>query len=99
MTHRRRAAIATLLGTTTNTFVVSLQAVILAPLYLHFVGSRLYGSWLASGEMLVWMQTLDLGLPNVLIQRIGAADGAGDDRTSGEYFATGALFLLLLSVA
>ena len=98
MAHRRRAAIATLLGSTTNTVIVSVQALLLAPLYLHFVGSRLYGSWLASGELLVWMQAFDLGLPNLLIQRIGAADGAGDDKTSGEYFATGTLVLLLLSL-
>src|SRR5947209_4163631 len=96
---RRTAALVNLCGSTANTLVVAVQAVILIPLYLHFVGNRLYGAWLASGDILVWLQVFDLGLPNLLIQRIGAADGAGDDETIGEYLATGAVSLLLLGTA
>jgi O-antigen/teichoic acid export membrane protein len=88
---------ATLAGSTANTVIVAVQALILTPLCLHFVGARLYGAWLASGDVLVWMQAFDLGLPNLLIQRIGVADGARDDKTIAEYFATGCAFLLLLA--
>ena len=99
ITSRRAAALATLAGSTANTVIVAVQALVLTPLCLHFVGGRLYGAWLASGDFLVWLQALDLGLPNLLIQRIGRATGAQDDRTIGEYFATGCVFLLVLAAA
>jgi O-antigen/teichoic acid export membrane protein len=98
-TNRRAAAFATLAGSTANTVIVAVQALVLTPLCLHFVGARLYGAWLASGDFLVWLQALDLGLPNLLIQRIGRAAGAQDDRTIGEYFATGSVVLLGLGAA
>src|SRR5512136_152353 len=88
-TSRRRAAVATLAGSTASTLIVSIQAVVLIPLYLHAIGPRLYGAWLGSGEILVWMQAFDLGLPNLMIQRIGAAYGQRDSKTVAEYFAAG----------
>lgn len=90
---RRRATVATLLGSTTNTLIVAIQAIVLIPLYLQAVGPRLYGAWLGSGDILVWMQAFDLGLPNLLIQRIGAAYGRDDSQAVGEYFATGIVAL------
>lgn len=90
---RRKATLATLLGGTSNTLVVSLQAIVLMPLYLQYVGPRLYGAWLGSGDILVWMQAFDLGLPNLMIQRIGAAHGRKDTRVIAESFAAGALIL------
>lgn len=86
-------------GSTANTVIMAVQALILTPLCLNVIGGGLYGAWLASGDCLVWIQALDLGLPNLLIQRIGLADGARDDESIGKYFATGGLFLLLLGGA
>jgi O-antigen/teichoic acid export membrane protein len=95
---RRRAALATLIGSGANTAIVSLQAVILIPLYLRVIGPRVYGAWLGSGDFLVWMQAFDLGLPNFIIQRIGAAHGRKDTKLVAEYFATGALSLAVVAV-
>lgn len=98
LTGRRAATIATLLGTTSNTLIVSIQALLLIPLYLAAIGPRLYGAWLGSGDILVWMQAFDFGLPNLMIQRIGAAHGQGDTQAVGEHFGTGLLVLSLLGV-
>lgn len=76
-------------GTTAVTLIVMVQALVLTPSYLSAAGSRLYGAWLASGDLLVWMYAFDLGLGNLLIQRIGSAHGRDDRREIGEYLAAG----------
>jgi O-antigen/teichoic acid export membrane protein len=90
---RTRNALATLVGSISNTSIVALQAIVLVPLYLHALGAQLYGAWLATGDVLLWLQAFDLGLPNFLIQRVGAAHGIGDERTASEYLATGLVVL------
>jgi hypothetical protein len=92
-TGRTRNALATLVGSISNTSIVALQAIVLVPLYLHALGAQLYGAWLATGDVLLWLQAFDLGLPNFLIQRVGAAHGIGDERTASEYLATGLVVL------
>lgn len=87
------------MANTINTAVVTLQAILLVPLYLAALGPHLYGSWLASGEILVWMQALDLGIPNLLIQRIGAAHARGDKRAVGEWLASGAIVIIVVAGA
>jgi O-antigen/teichoic acid export membrane protein len=62
------------------------------------VGPSVYGAWLASGDLLNWIQVLDLGLPNLLIQRVGAAHGIRDEPTSGRWFLTGALVLGMVAL-
>src|SRR5262249_5169314 len=94
---RKRAAAATLAATLCNTALVVGQGIVLVPLYVRHVGPALYGAWLASGDMLVWLQALDLGLPNLLIQRIGAASGRGDRESASEYFLAG--FSMLVAFA
>lgn len=94
---RRKAAFTTFAGSTATTVVASLQALLLMPLYLHFIGPKLYGAWLASGDLLVFMLAFDMGIPNLIIQRIGAALAANDRRLIGAYFGTGAVILLTFS--
>jgi O-antigen/teichoic acid export membrane protein len=95
---RRRAALATLFGSSTSTLIVAIQAVVLIPLYLQTIGPRLYGAWLGSGDVLVWLQAFDLGLPNVLIQRVGAAHGRGDRKAASEYFASAMVVMAVMAV-
>jgi len=95
---RRIATQTTAFGSVGNTLLVFLQAVLLIPLYLHYIGPRLYGAWLGSGDLLLWIQVVDLGLPNLMIQRIGAAQGRGDNQSVGEWFATGTLVIGVVSL-
>jgi len=93
---RRTATLITLVGSSANTLLVSLQAVLLIPLYTHYIGPKLYGAWLGSGDVLVWLQAFDLGLPNLMIQRVASAHGRGDHKTVGEWF-TSTMFALAIA--
>lgn len=95
---RRRAAVATLLGSGATAFIAVAQAVILIPLSLQYLGPRVYGAWLACAELLVWVHLLDLGLPNLLTQKAGAAFGAGDERGVARWFTAGVATLSGLAV-
>jgi O-antigen/teichoic acid export membrane protein len=97
VTTRREAALATLSGNSVSVLIVSLQAILVIPLYLDAVGPRLSGAWLASAEILVWMQALDLGIPNLMIQRIAAAHGRGDMQSGASWFASGQLLLAVVA--
>lgn len=78
--------------------LVSIQAIVLMPVYLGTIGARLFGAWLGTGELLVWLQACDLGLPNLIIQRIGSAHGRGDTKAIGAWFASAMAVLSMLAV-
>jgi O-antigen/teichoic acid export membrane protein len=50
----------------------------LVPFVLHRVGERLYGYWLASGEVLAYAAMADLGVMGVVPWLVAEADGRGD---------------------
>lgn len=52
--------------------------VALVPFVLHHVGVRLYGYWLASGEVLAYATMADLGVMGVVPWLIAEADGRDD---------------------
>jgi len=95
---RRQATISTLLGSHLNLVLVAISAIVLLPLYVRTIEAELYGAWLASGEVLVWLLALDLGLPNLLIQRVGAAHARGDHAEIGRWFWNGALALGVIAL-
>ncbi len=52
----------------------------LVPFVLHRIGERLYGYWLASGEVLAYAAMADFGVMGVVPWLIAEADGRGDRR-------------------
>lgn len=58
----------------------------------------MYGAWLAIGEVLLWLLTFDLGLPHLLIQRVGSMHAKGDHKSSGQFFATGVVVLSSVAI-
>jgi O-antigen/teichoic acid export membrane protein len=88
---RRRAAVATFAGTSLTVTITIAQAVVLIPLCLRALGTHLYGAWLGASELLVWIQMLDGGIPNLLTQRVGAAIGRGDRADAARWSITGLL--------
>jgi O-antigen/teichoic acid export membrane protein len=52
--------------------------VALVPFVLHHVGERLYGYWLASGEVLAYAAMADFGVIGVVPWMIAEADGRSD---------------------
>lgn len=95
---RRGAARATLVGSSLSMLITLAQAILLIPLCLDQLGARLYGAWLGAAEMLVWVQMLDLGVPNLLMQRIGNALGSGDRESAERWFTSGLAALALLAL-
>lgn len=93
---RRRSAYATMAGSTASTLVAAAQSLVLLPLYLSTCGVGLYGAWLATGEALVWLLAFDFGIPNLLIQRVGAAKAKGEP--FGAQFATSLASLVTIAV-
>ncbi len=94
---RRNAARSTLVGSSLAILISLAQAFLLIPICLDQFGSRLYGAWLGSTELLIWIQLLDLGVPNLMMQRIGAALGRGDAEEGGRWFVSG--FMIMLGLA
>lgn len=86
---RRRGAAVMLAGGYANLLLLTVQGLVLVPLYLRHLGTEAYGAWMASGDLLGWLAVLDLGIAGVSSQRMAAAHGRGHRRRVGEYFGTG----------
>lgn len=99
LTGRRKAALATFVGSGSTTLIAALQSILLLPMYLRAVGTETYGVWLATGEILLWMVAFDCGIPNLMIQRIGSAHAQGRTGEIGRQFASCLAFLSVLAVA
>ena len=96
---RRRAALSTLLGTGATVAITVAQAFILIPLCLTYLGTGVYGAWLGASELLIWVQLLDLGIPNLMTQRIGAAVGQNDNAAASRWSGTGVCVLAAIGTA
>jgi O-antigen/teichoic acid export membrane protein len=73
------------------------QALFLMPLCVEQLGMSVYGAWLGATELLIWIQFLDFGIPNLMAQRIGAAVGRDDRADAGRWFATCLAILLFVA--
>ena len=77
--------------------MVFVSGVVLVPLYLRHIPIDLYGAWLASGNVLVWMTLADPGVSLVLQQRVASAYGAGDHSGLAGGIATGLWITVAIS--
>src|SRR3954471_11987853 len=71
----------------------------LVPFVLHRVGERLYGYWLASGEVLAYAAMADLGVMGVVPWLIAEADGRGDRAAIQRIMSTATCAALFVSAA
>ncbi|HMF60035.1 MAG TPA: hypothetical protein VK595_06675, partial [Vicinamibacterales bacterium] len=71
--------------------------VALVPFVLHRVGERLYGYWLASGEVLAYAAMADLGVMGVVPWLVAEADGRGDRRAIQQIMSTAVCAALIVS--
>ena len=86
---RRRAIAIQMAGGYVNKGIVIIQGLLLIPLYVHFIGDRMYGLWLASGGVLAWLSFIDMGIGGLLIQRVSSAYGRQDHKQVADYFVNG----------
>ena len=73
-----------------------IRGLVMLPLLLHFLGIRLYGLWLGSGGILVWLSFLNLGIETLITQRVSRAYGRKDFKEVGLYYFSGMLILSFL---
>ena len=70
------------------------QGVLLIPLYLRYIPMAMYGAWLATGNIALWLTLLDPGIGNLIQQRVAEAYGKGTLRDVGN-LTVGAFYLSL----
>lgn len=96
--NRRRAIAIQMAGGYVNKGIVIIQGLLLMPLYLHFIGDRMYGLWLASGGVLAWLAFMDMGIGGLLIQRVSSAYGRQDYKQAADYFVNGLVVYVVLDL-
>lgn len=90
---RKKAVIWHVTGGWLSNLIQIVQGLLLIPLYLHFLGDRLYGFWLATGGVLAWISMVDLGVSAVTLQRCAAAFGRKELAAVTLYFWHGAVVM------
>lgn len=95
---RRRSSLHVMAGFGGTSVVLAVQTLLLVPLFVERIGARLYGAWLGSGDVLAWLPVADLGMGDVLLQRVAASHAAGDRRDVAEWVATGWRVMLAVAV-
>lgn len=68
----------------------------LVPLTLHCLNQYEYGLWLTINSILVWIDTMDMGLSNGLRNRLAEAFAVGDKQHAGTLVSTA--FIMLAAI-
>lgn len=68
------------------------------PLYLRFIPIDIYSIWLATGNLLAWISTLDPGLTLVLQQQVADAYGKRDKNKVRKLIGSGVTYILLILI-
>jgi O-antigen/teichoic acid export membrane protein len=74
------------------------QGIVLVPLHVKYVAPPLYGSWLASGNILAYLGLFDLGFGDAIKQRISFVYGGRDGKALAPAIGTGMGLMAVLSV-
>jgi len=94
---RTRATIANLIFYYTS-LLLAITGIILVPVYLRFIDIKLYGAWLASGNIIGWLSMLDPGLNELLRQQVAKCYGEKNWTKLGQSIGTGWVVITGLSV-
>ena len=73
------------------------KGLLLVPLYLHLLGPRMYGFWLASGGVIAWLGILDMGMTQLIIQKTATSFGKRDLQEVCDYFLNGTIIHSLIA--
>jgi uncharacterized membrane protein len=90
---RKKAVFWHITGGWLSNLIFIIQGLLLIPLYLYYLGDRLYGFWLATGGVLAWISMVDVGASAVTLQRSAAAFGRKDLAGVTSYFWHGAVVM------
>ncbi len=96
---RRRVATLVNLAFQYSSLVLAvLQGIVLVPMYLRHIPLGLYGGWLATGNILMWIDLVDPGLSDIVRQRIAVAYGRKDAPAIAAVLGTGVFLSVLMSL-
>ena len=90
---RKKAVIWHIAGGWLSNLIHIVQGLLMIPLYLHYLGDRLYGFWLATGGVLALIAMVDVGVSVVTLQRCAAAFGCKELASVTQYFWHGAVVM------
>lgn len=62
-----------------------IRGLLIIPLYLYYIDPKLYGAWLATGNILMWLTLFDPGVGDVAIQKIAESYGSNSKREIIKY--------------
>jgi len=71
--------------------------VLMAPLYIKYIGIQTYGAWLAAGNILGWISVVDPGFGDILQQKIALHYGQNGNHMIGFYASAGIIFSVCIS--
>jgi hypothetical protein len=66
-----------------------LQGLAFVPMYLNYIGERLYGLWLGTGGILAVLAFMDMGIATLTIQRVSREYGVKNYIGVSRYFFSG----------
>ena len=72
--------------------------IILVPIYLKYISIPLYGAWLATGNILVWLTLVDSGLSVVLQQKVASAYGDKNKILVGQIITNSTILSVIVTV-
>nr|WP_298994245.1 MATE family efflux transporter [uncultured Polaribacter sp.] len=79
------------------------QGLLFVPIFLNFLGSRMYGLWLGTGGVIAVLSFLDMGIATLCVQRVAREYGKKNYNKIGLYFFNGILinlgFMLIMFLA
>lgn len=101
-TSRKRSVKILAIGAYAVLLLDVIQGIVFVPLYLNYIGEKLYGLWLGTGGLIGVLGFLDLGIATLTIQRVSREYGAKKMDGVSKYFFGGFLintmFMLILAI-
>lgn len=85
---RKKNTIANLIYQYGTLVIAIIRGIILIPLYLKLIDIKLYGAWLASGNVITWLALMDPGLNELLRQQVSKFYGQKDWDNLGKAIGT-----------
>lgn len=95
---RKKAVIFNSLAHYMGIILMMVQGVVLVPLYLKYIDSRLYGAWLATGNIIAYLGLLDFGFYSIIVQKVARMAGERDEQHLGGLIGTSMIISSILAV-
>lgn len=95
---RKTATIVNLIHQYVTTGLSIINGIVLVPLYLTHIDFKLYGAWLATGNIVAWLLLADAGFSDILRQRTARHYGQQDFDLLGKIITTGLICVVAVGM-